>query len=87
MLNSSNRDYDMMFGAVEQSDGSYIDDHNDRITWYNEAGAYHREDGPALITMTGAGWYLNDDGYSFDDWLIKLNKSDETKLLLRLQYA
>jgi hypothetical protein len=82
-----NRDYDMMFGAVKQSDGSYID-RAGAIKWYNNAGRYHKEDGPAVIYASGnIRWLLNDKVYSFAEWLIELNKPDEDKMLLRLQYG
>jgi hypothetical protein len=81
-----NRAYDILeFGAILQSDGSYL--HNDGdIFWYNEAGHIHREDGPAVIHDRGY-WYYLGVGYSFDDWCIKTNKTDEDKMLLRLQYG
>jgi hypothetical protein len=92
---SSNRNFDMIFGAVEQSDGSYVDS-DGCITWYNEAGEYHNEDGPAIAFTSGSirwyatgqfGWYLNGIYLSLSEWLIKSNKTDEEKMLLRLQYA
>ena len=49
---ASNRNFDMIFGAVEQSDGSYID-RDGTITWYTEAGKYHNEDGPAIAFPSG----------------------------------
>jgi len=85
----SMRDNDIKrYGSVEQPDGSYIDD-DGNIVWYNEAGEYHREDGPAVLYTNGRGgyWRLNNIEYSFADWLIELNKSDEEKMMLRLQYA
>ena len=94
-MGESSKESDMdRFDAVEQSDGSYIDKNNE-ITWYNVHEQMHREDGPALIYPAG-GWYLdgevewwlNDVFYNtFSEWLIKLNKSDEDKMLLRLQYG
>jgi hypothetical protein len=83
----SRRDSDMMFGAVEQSDGSYIDDHNNRITWYNEEGRRHCDHGPAIKCRSGKWWYIDGRIYSFDDWCNKLNKTDEVKMMLRLQYG
>jgi hypothetical protein len=84
----SHRDYDVTDnGAIEQPDGSYIDI-DDIISWYNEAGEYHRADGPAVIFSDGIEfWWLNGIPYSFDDWLFTLNKPDEDKLLLRLHYG
>ena len=85
----SSRDYDIgNCGAVEQSDGSYVD-RDGCITWYNKHGEWHREDGPACIYRDGSvEWFINGTTYwSFAEWLIELNKSDEAKMLLRLQYA
>ena len=84
----STRDEDIgLFGAVEQSDGSYVD-REGNITWYNDAGEWHREDGPACIFSNGElEWWLNGDIFQFAEWLIELNKPDESKMLLRLQYA
>jgi hypothetical protein len=84
----STKDHDILkWGAVEQPDGSYIDNIS-LIMWYNEAGERHREDGPAMIGTDGVmQWILNDIMYTFDEWLIKLNKNEGDKMLLRLQYA
>jgi hypothetical protein len=88
----SNRDVAIvMSNAVEQADGSYINKYG-RIAWYNDEGALHREDGPAII-HTGCGsrcrshWWLYGINYSFNKWLIKVNKTDEEKMILRLQYG
>jgi hypothetical protein len=90
-----------LWEAVEQPDGSWLHEDGD-ITWFNEAGGYHREDGPAVIYAAtsialaksvgrvGDGspeWFLNDRLYSFDGWCIKLKKTDEQKMMLRLQYG
>ena len=88
-MGKSSRDRDIVdFDAEEQSDGSYIDRDGD-VYWYNEEGFYHREDGPA-IKYDGSGnveWWLNGNYYFVDDWLIKLNKSDGCKMMLRLCYG
>jgi hypothetical protein len=87
-MHRNTRDFDIdKLDALEQSDGSYVNG-NGTITWYNELGQYHRADGPALVFADGRShWWLNGLTFTFDDWLIKLNKSDEVKMLLRLQYA
>ena len=87
MRNKSYRDFAInQYGAVEQSDGSYVD-REGNITWYNDAGEWHREDGPAVIKSDGEiYWYFNGREYKFDEWL-KLNKTDEEKMMLRLRYA
>ena len=88
MRNKSYRDFDInLYGAVEQPDGSWL--HNDGdIFWYNEDGQRHRKDGPAVIKSDGEiYWFLNGEKYTFDYWLIELNKPDEEKMLLRLRYV
>jgi len=51
-------------------------------------GQNHREDGPAIIHSDGSkAWYLNGIIYTFEEWLEKLNKSDEEKVFLRLKYS
>jgi hypothetical protein len=86
-MDESNRDEDIrLYNAIEQSDG-YVD-REGNITWYNEEGQFHREDGPACIYPNGdVEWFIKGEWYSFDDWCIELNKSDEDKMMLRLQYA
>ena len=68
----TDRNYDINYlAAVEQADGSYLNEYGD-ITWYdNEEGRRHREDGPAIIHVYGlsnesawdtraqATWFLN----------------------------
>lgn len=50
-------------------------------------GFYHREDGPAIRTVNGnIAWYLNGRFYEFDEWCEELNKTDEEKALLKLEY-
>jgi hypothetical protein len=84
----NNREYHIArYDAVEQSDGSYVDMDGD-IFWYNEEGFNHREDGPSFTRHNGrVSWYYLGVGYSFDDWCVAANKTDEEKMLLRLQYA
>ena len=57
--------------------------------WYNEDGAYHREDGPAITYRLGyIQWYLHGDQYhSFNQWLEESPIPDIDKMLLRLQYG
>jgi hypothetical protein len=84
----SNREYAIKFwGAVEQPDGSYLHKDGERF-WYNSAGERHREDGPAIIGTNGKlSWVLHSYRYSFAEWLIKANISDEDAMLLRLRYG
>jgi hypothetical protein len=75
------------YGAELQPDGSYSDS-NASETWYNTAGEFHREDGPAIVFCHGGvHWMLNGHDDSFNDWCNKVNISDETKMMLRLQYG
>jgi hypothetical protein len=83
------RDTHIMFNyAVQQADGSYLHDDGDTV-WYNRAGtAYHREDGPAVIRQCGIEcWYYLGVEYHFDFWCMLTNKTDEDKMMLRLQYG
>ena len=85
----TDRNYDIDYlAAVEQADGSYLNEYGD-ITWYdNEEGRRHREDGPAVIRTNGKlFWYLNGVYLPFKRWLLLTPISDEQKMLLRLQYA
>tara|TARA_B110000259_G_C13736950_1_gene290881 strand:+ start:262 stop:537 length:276 start_codon:yes stop_codon:yes gene_type:complete len=78
------------YGSIEQSDGSYIDEDGEHL-WFDAAGEYHREDGPAIIYDDGSGdiyWYINGTKYDlFDEWLKLSPIADEQKMMLRLRYA
>jgi len=92
----TNRDHDILeFDAVLQPNGSYIDG-DGTITWYNDKGDSHREDGPAIIYSApyliallngSAFWSWHGNEYTFKDWLKLTTITDEQKLLLRLQYG
>jgi hypothetical protein len=86
-MNMSIRDFNIQnYESTEQPNGSYLNKWGE-VHWYDTHGNLHREDGPAVIFRSGKiGWYLNDHFYKFDAWLIKLNKTDEAKMMLRLQY-
>lgn len=63
-----------------------INDAGDQF-WYDGTG-WHREDGPAQIWPRGdVDWWLNGNMYTFDSWLDIVNISDETKVMLKLQYG
>jgi hypothetical protein len=81
------RDQDIaLFGAVEQSDGSYRTRHGTK-SWYNKEGRLHRDDGPAIIYTDGyVSWWLNGERYTYKEWFRFTPITDETKLLVRLQY-
>ena len=88
VMGSSSRDYDIFFdGAVEQSDGRYVD-RGGNIKWYNEEGESHREDGPAEIYLDGnVEWCLNNRIYFFDQWCTLVSITDEDAMMLRLRYG
>tara|TARA_B110000259_G_scaffold149658_1_gene168931 strand:+ start:1376 stop:1639 length:264 start_codon:yes stop_codon:yes gene_type:complete len=79
----------IVMGAVEQPDGSYIDTDRGWRWWFNEYGQRHREDGPAIFTTEGhIYWCFNDNqDLDFNEWCMLTNKTDEEKMMLRLQYA
>jgi hypothetical protein len=84
---TSKRDWNINWlAAKQQPNGSWkLSDGTTR--WYNDIGEHHKEDGPAIIHPSGyAGWFLNGEPYDFGDWCVAANKTDEQKLLLRLQY-
>jgi hypothetical protein len=73
--------------AVEQPDCSYLDN-TGVIQWFNDEGEIHCDFGPAIIYPDGSKhWFVNDKRYLFNDWCKKLSKTDEKKMLLRLQYG
>jgi hypothetical protein len=85
----SHREHEILhFGAIEQSDGSYIDLYGNR-KWFNEEGRLHRDDGPASVLTNGQiRWWINGQYYiSFKSWLEHSQNTDETKMMLRLCYG
>jgi sRNA-binding regulator protein Hfq len=55
---------------------------------YNHLRQLHCETGPAIILPNGdVEWWLNNYAYSFDQWCMLLNKTDEERMLLKLRYA
>ena len=86
--NSTDKSYDINYrGAIEQPDGSWLNN-NGNYNWYNVRGFVHREDGPGFIgSDKTVCWCI--DGfvhYTLVDWCDVLNKSEEEKMLLKLQY-
>jgi hypothetical protein len=88
MASPSQKDYDVIVeNAGRQPDGSYITSNGARV-WYNEEGFYHREDGPACFYTDGSiDWAYNGSRYTFNEWCVAANISDEDKMMLRLQYG
>lgn len=49
--------------------------------------AYHRTDGPAIVTReNGFRWCYNNTFVTFDQWALLANKSDQEKIKLMLRY-
>jgi hypothetical protein len=65
--------------AVEYADGDKF--------WYQH-DKRHRYDGPAVEHADGTNeWWLNDELLTFEEWLDKVNMSDEDKVMMKLQYG
>ena len=48
----------------------------------------HRYDGPAVEYADGTNeWWLNDELLTFDEWLNKVDMSDEDKVMMKLKYG
>jgi hypothetical protein len=51
-------------------------------------GNKHRTDGPALIWADGRKtWWLNDQPYSFNDWLASIPASEQERTFLILKWS
>jgi hypothetical protein len=62
--------------AVEYANGDRFWCLNDKV---------HRVDGPAIEFATGAKeWCLNDTRYSFEEYIVKANWSDEQIIMWKL---
>jgi hypothetical protein len=96
-MSDSHRDFAInQRGAELQTDGSYLNEYG-VITWYNDAGSVHKEDGPAIMggpapaimrgQHNGTRWFLNGTSYSFNEFITLTPITDEAKMMLRLQYA
>lgn len=50
-------------------------------------GKYHREDGPAFVDADGSKeWWLENKAYTFGDWCLLIDRTDEEKAILKLKY-
>ena len=75
-----------LYGKRHRTDGPAIIYSDGSEEWYIH-DMCHREDGPAIRTVNGnIAWYLNGRFYEFDEWCEELNKTDEEKALLKLEY-
>jgi|TARA_R110000851_G_scaffold79898_2_gene176069 hypothetical protein len=59
-----------------------------RIIFWQQDGELHRDDGPALEWPDGdRAWYLHGQRLAFDEWLDKLDISDEAKVMMKLTHG
>ena len=72
-------------GHLHREDGPAIEKYHVK-SWYVN-GKCHRVDGPAIEYTNGFKcWFINGRQYSFDEWLDKLQISDEEKIMLCLKW-
>jgi hypothetical protein len=74
-------------GIHHRTDGPAIEYADGDKYWYiyNEL---HRTDGPAIIYADGdKSWYIKDIKYSFDEFVIEMNWTQEEIVIWKLQYA
>ncbi len=72
-------------GKYHKEDGPARQDFkNDKLiysAWYIN-GLYHRDDGPAIMWSDGSKlWFLNNEGYSQEEWFDKLTPEQKEKVL------
>ena len=73
-------------GKYHREDGPAVEYPNGSKGWYIN-GQLHRLDGPAIEYADGSKyWRINGEDYSFEDWLEKLQISDEEKIMLCLKW-
>jgi hypothetical protein len=74
-------------GQLHREDGPAIENASGDKSWYQH-GLFHRDDGPAIIYASGRKlWYLTGSWVSFDEWLHKVEISDEKKVMMKLKYG
>jgi hypothetical protein len=74
-------------GVRHRTDGPAIEWLDGDKFWYQH-GECHRDDGPAYESANGGkSWYLHDQCLTFDEWLNKVDMSDEDKVMLKLEYG
>jgi len=81
--------HEQHLNGVLQDDGSYANSmgNNHWKGWYNASGKLHRVEGPAIIMNGNPRWYIDGRQHAFDDWCRSVGISEETKMMLRLQYG
>ena len=74
-------------GKFHRDDGPAVIYADGDKAWYQH-GVRHRADDPAIIGADGTEyWYLNHTQLTFDEWIDKVNMSDEDKVMMKLQYG
>jgi hypothetical protein len=70
-----------------RTDGPAIEYANGDKSWW-VTGKLHRIDGPAIDYADGRkSWYLNNINYSFDEFAIEMNWTQEQIVIWKLQHA
>jgi hypothetical protein len=79
-------------GRPHRTDGPAVIYPNGDQEWWVD-GKRHRSDGPAILWNGKpgygrvTGWWLYSLPFTFEEWLVSVDLSDEEKLLLKLQYG
>ena len=74
-------------GNLHRIDGPAIEQVNGHKEWWQNHQR-HREDGPAVIFPDGKHyWYFKNRKLKFENWLKRVNLSNEEIALLRLTYG
>jgi hypothetical protein len=74
-------------GVCHRTDGPACEWVNGNKSWYVN-GQHHRTDGPASEFAGGKSWWLNNQVYSFDNWLEEnTDLTDGEKVMMKLQYG
>jgi hypothetical protein len=74
-------------GKVHRVDGPAVIRADGYKSWYQH-GVRHRVDGPAIEWPDGYNeWYLHNKCLTFDEWIDKVDISDEDKVFMKLKYG
>jgi hypothetical protein len=74
-------------GRYHRDDGPAIDEADGDKEWWQH-GRRHRDDGPAIEWDDNQNyWFLRDKYLSFNNWLDKVDMSDEAKVMMTLKYG
>jgi hypothetical protein len=74
-------------GELHKTDGPAVERANGGKSWYIN-GKHHRTDGPAVERADGGKtWWIDDVEYSFDEFAIEMNWTQEEIVIWKLQYA